>query len=225
MHLFMALYLLGLIIGIGFHTLTYFFSKELEEKKRSFFLFIVGFAIVFGGLLIGGFEGMPLSVVGLGVITIFIIIIIIGKKSLWRKYIFTFIVLFVVGIFVFSHLNQPDYWVIQKENEYASQENEIYKYLERIQTEDISGFKILDTVDSKAVILSLGEERSGTSIEVYDIEEMNGKTIIYVRTFYNKSTEKNPTVIIGVDRLKKITEVRDVDGTMYKKIEEQKNSL
>ncbi|RLL48448.1 hypothetical protein D8M04_04085 [Oceanobacillus piezotolerans] len=183
-------------------------------------MFIVGIAIVFGGLLVGGFEGMPLSVIGLGVITIFIILMIMGKKSLWRKYIFTFIVLFVVGMFAFSYLNRPDYWIIQKENEYASQEDEIYKYLERLQTEDISGFKIMDTVDSKAVILSLGEERTGTSIEVSDVEELNGKTVIHVKSFYNKSTEINPTVIIGVDKLNPVVEVRDVDGTMYKKFEE-----
>jgi len=170
--------------------------------------------------VVGGFEGMPLSVLGLGVITIPIVLIIMGKKPLWHKYIFTFIVLFVVGMFAFSYFNQPDYWIIQKENEYASQENEIYKYSERLQNEDISGFKITDTVDSKAVVLSLGEERTGTSIEVDDIEETNGKTIIHVRTIYNKSTENNPTIIIGVDRLEPIVEVRDVDGTMYKKIED-----
>jgi len=221
MHLFMNLYLLGLLIGVGLYILTYFFSKEgMEEKQRPLFLFIAGIAIVLGGLVVGGFEGMPLSVLGLGVITIPIVLIIMGKKPLWHKYIFTFIVLFVVGMFAFSYFNQPDYWIIQKENEYASQENEIYKYSERLQNEDISGFKITDTVDSKAVVLSLGEERTGTSIEVDDIEETNGKTIIHVRTIYNKSTENNPTIIIGVDRLEPIVEVRDVDGTMYKKIED-----
>lgn len=221
MHLFTILYLVGLLIGIGLYALTYFFSKEgMEEKQKPLFLFIAGIAIVLGGLVVGGFEGMPLSVLGLGVITIPIVLFITEKIPLWRKYIFTFLVLFVVGMFAFSYFNQLDYWIIQKENEYATHDNEIYNYLERLQTEDISGFKIMDTTDSKAVILSLGEERTGTSIEVYDVEETNGKTIIHVRTIYNKSPERNPTVIIGVDRLEPIVEVRDVDGTMYNKIED-----
>lgn len=221
MHLFTILYLVGLLIGVGLYALTYFFSKEgMKEKQKPLFLFIAGIATVLGGLVVAGFEGMPLAVLGLGVITISIVLIVTGKFPLWRKYIFTFLVLFVVGIFTFSYLNQTDYWIIQKENEYASHDNEIYKYLERLQNEDISGYKIMDTVDSKAVILSLGEERTGTSIEVDDVEETNEKTVVHVRTTYNKSTEKNPTVIIGVDRLEPIVEVIDVDGTMYKKIED-----
>ncbi|WP_010093230.1 YesK family protein [Ornithinibacillus scapharcae] len=220
MHLFMVLYLLGLLIGIGFYTLTYLFSKEMKEKKRSIFLFTVGIVIILVGLVIGGFEGMPLSLLGLGVITISIITLIMANKALWRKYIFVFIVLIIIVVFAFSYLNRPDYWIIQKENEFASSENEIYKYVELLQTENISGFKIMDTEDSKAVILSLGEERTGTSIEVTDMEELNGKTVIYVKSFYNKSTESNPTIIIGVDRLEPVVEIRDVDGTMYKKIQE-----
>jgi hypothetical protein len=58
---------------------------------------------------------------------------------------------------------------------------------------------------------------TGDNIEVLDVDEINGKTVIYVRSFYNKSTEKNPTIVIGLDRLKSEIEIRDTDGTLYEK--------
>lgn len=220
MHLFTVLYLVGLLIGIGFYSLTFFLSKEMKDKERQLYLFAGGSAIVLGGLIVGGFEGMPISIVGLGVITISVVVALL-IRMVWRKYILTFTVLFIVGVFVFHYLDKTDYWIIKKENEYATPGDEVYNYLSRLQAEtDIKGFKVIDMADSNAIILSLGHERSGNSIEVMDIEELNSKTIIHVKSFYNKSVEKNPTVIIGVDRLNSEVEIRDVDGTVYQQIKE-----
>lgn len=55
-------------------------------------------------------------------------------------------------------------------------------YLEAVQKDtDIRGVKTFDINESdKAIVLSLGKEMTGDNIEVLDVEEINGKTIVYI---------------------------------------------
>ncbi|HHY71966.1 MAG TPA: hypothetical protein GX497_01820 [Bacillus bacterium] len=220
MHLFTVMYFAGLLIGIGFYALTFFFSKEIDYRKRISIVAVIGTVVLAGSLVIGGFRGMPFGVLSVGILTISILLVIFGKKSLLRKSIFTIIVLFVAGSFAFSALNKTDYWIISKKHKGAI--DEISRYLNKVQSDTtISGYKIFDINEgSKAVILSLGKDKAGDNIEVLNIKEISGKTVIYIRTFYNKSEEKNPMIIIGLDRVMPEVEIRDTDGTLYDKASE-----
>ncbi|TDL78551.1 hypothetical protein [Peribacillus frigoritolerans] len=219
MNIFIIMYLVGLLTGIGFYALTHFFSKEMNYKKRISIVAIIGMLAAVGSSVMSGFKGMPFILLSIGIFTIPVLIIVLGKKPLSRKFIFTIIVLFVAGAFTFSALNKTDYWIIKKTNRDAAAGDEIDAYLNEVQNNsDIRGYKIFNiNEDDKAIILSLGEEMSGDNIEVLDVDEINGKTVIYVRSFYNKSPEKNPTIVIGLDRLKSEIEIRDTDGTLYEK--------
>ncbi|GGH87766.1 membrane-bound ClpP family serine protease [Pullulanibacillus pueri] len=218
MHVFTTLYFLGLLIGIGYYVLTHLIFKEIKENKS--ILFLLGAGLVVLGLVVGGFGGMPISVLGIGILTIAVILIMTGKHFLWRKYIFTFIVLVIVGITSFVYINKPGYWIIKKENPYTTTQDNVYSYYKELQTNpDIKGFKVMNITEGrKAIVLSLGKERTGDSLEVTNLKEQYEKTTLTVRSFYNKSTEKNPTIIVGVDRLQPHIEIRDVDGTIYKKV-------
>jgi hypothetical protein len=93
----------------------------------------------------------------LGIFTIPILIIVLGKKSITRKFIFTIIVLFVAGAFPFSALNKTDYWITKKTNRDAAAGGEIDAYLNEVQNNtDIRGYKVFNiNEDDKAIILSL----------------------------------------------------------------------
>ncbi len=218
MHIFTIMYLMGLLLGIGFYALTFFFSQVLNYKKRALIVGLIGVATLVGSLIIGGFSGMPFGLLSLGILTIFSLIAILGKTVLLQKLIFTIIVLFVVSFGVFTFLNKPDYWIINKTNENTY--GEIEEYLEKLEKNPkMRGYNILTISEgNKAVILSLGEEMAGNNIEVLNVEEQTEKTIISVRTFYNKSTENNPSIIIGLDRIKSNIEIRDTNGTLYQNI-------
>jgi hypothetical protein len=173
-----------------------------------------------GSLLIGGFKGMPLGVLSVGILTISFLMFIFIRKPLWLKYLFTTIVLLIACSFTFHFLDKVDYWIIKKEKTYVG-DNELYSYLDEIQNDTtIRGYKIFNISEgNKAVVLSLGGGMSGDNIEVLDVEEQNEKTVIRVRSFYNQSTEKNPTIIIGLDRIKSQVEIIDTDGTLYKAVD------
>jgi|SRR5690625_1017382 len=218
----MIMYLVGLLVGVVLYALTCFLTKEWDYKRRATTISIVGLLFMILSFAIGGFNGMPIAISAIGILTISLITTLFGKSQLWRKGIFIVIVLLIAGAFAFSTINKIDYWVIKKTNEYAT-DNEIYEYVDKVQTDsDIKGYKTFDTVDSKTIVLSLGNEMAGNNIEVMDIEEVNGKTVINVKSFYNKSIEENPTIIIGLDRLKPTIEIQDTDGTVYKETKEYK---
>lgn len=48
-----------------------------------------------------------------------------------------------------------------------------------------------------------------------DVEENGSTTKIKIRTFYNQSNEKNPMIMIGLDRLQPEIVIIDTNGTIY----------
>lgn len=113
--MFVYMYLIGLLIGLGLYALTYLFVKEMENKKRVFVVVTFGVLTLVGSLtVIGGFEGMPFGVLSLGILTISILLAFFGAHPLWRKSVYTFVILFVISYSTFMYLNKVDYWIVKK---------------------------------------------------------------------------------------------------------------
>jgi hypothetical protein len=75
-------------------------------------------------------------------------------------------------------------------------------------------YKVYD--NAKTVILSLGKEMAGDNIEVLEVKEDGNTTVIKVRTFYNRSDEKNPFIVVGLDRVQSDVVIEDTNGTVFK---------
>lgn len=58
---------------------------------------------------------------------------------------------------------------------------------------------------------------AGNNIEVLNVEEYGDTTEIKIRTFYNQSSEKNPVIMIEIDRLQPEIIIMDTNGTIYEK--------
>ncbi|MGY0691864.1 hypothetical protein ACW2QC_03615 [Virgibacillus sp. FSP13] len=214
--MFLYMFLIGLVIGLGVYALTYFFSKSMTNKNRTIVVLVGGlFVFLVSLIVIGGFAGMPFGVLAAGMMTIAILFLVFGKKLLWRKIMYTVIILFVISTITYDYLNNVDYWVVKK-----SQNNK-NTYMENLQeNSEVRGYKTVTISEgSKAIILSLGEEMSGNSIEVLDVEEQGYTTHVKIRTFFDQSREKNPVIMIGLDRLQKEVVITDTDGTVYEEVE------
>ncbi|WP_018708848.1 hypothetical protein [Siminovitchia fordii] len=217
----MIVYLTGLLLGIGFYALTFYFSKEMDGFKRVAFLVVVSLTTVVGGLLIGGFAGMPVSLIGAGILSVAFLLWIGERGPLWKKAMLTLTVLGALGglsYIGFNQLNGSSFNVAAKDDRW---DPDINKYYEQLQADpNIKGWKVFDTYeDSKAIVLSLGGEMSGNNIEVLGIEKKSGRTDINIRTFANQSKEANPTIIILLDKLEPFVQIKDTDGTVYEEIE------
>ncbi|WP_106497307.1 hypothetical protein [Lentibacillus sp. Marseille-P4043] len=216
MGVFMYMFLIGIVIGLGIYALTYFFNKSMTNKNRTVIVFASGIFVFLASIIvIGGFAGMPFGVLALGMITIAILFLVFGRKVLWRKIIYTIVILFVISTITYDYLNNVDYWVVKKS------EHNTNTYMENLQqNSDVRGYKTVTISEgAKAIILSLGEEMAGNSIEVLDVEEQGYTTHVKIRTFYDQSTEKNPMIMIGLDRLQKEVVITDTDGTVYEEVE------
>lgn len=219
MNLFFTMFLIGLLLGIIFYALTYLFIKETENKKRTLAVAIIGILSLIGSItVIGGFEGMPYGVLSLGILTISILLAFFGNSSLWKKAVYTFVIMFVVLYSAFVYLNQIDYWIVKKTH--YSYDGELGLYLQQLQKDtSIQGYKTFTISEgNKGIVLSLGGEMAGNNIEVLDVEEQGKTTIIKIRTFYNQSNEKNPVIAIGLSRVQPEIVIMDTNGTIYEKV-------
>jgi len=212
------MFLIGLLIGLGVYALSYLFVKEMENKVRVSVVAMIGVLILIGSFtVIGGFEGMPFGVLSLGILTISLLLAFFGKSSLWKKLVFTFVILFVVSYSAFMYLNKVDYWVVKKTHYFSA--GDVGSYMQQLQKDTtIQGYKTFTISEgNKGVVLSLGEKMAGNNIEVLDVKENGRTTEIKIRTFYNQSSERNPVIMIGLDRLKSEIIIMDTNGTIYEK--------
>lgn len=216
--MFIYVYLIGLIIGLGLYALTYFFVKEMKNKNRVLAVAIIGALCLIGSVtVIGGFEGMPIGVLSLGILSISLLLAFFGKSLVWKKSIYAFVILFVLSYSAYMYLNQTDYWIVKKSHYSAL--SDVNSYIQNLQTDTtVQGYETFTiTEGNKGVVLSLGDEMAGNNIEVLDVTEYGGTTTIKIITFYNQSKEKNPVIMIGLDRLQPEIVIMDTNGTIYDK--------
>src|SRR5699024_6796660 len=184
-----SVYLIGLIMGLLFYALTYLFSRDIKNNTRATSVFIAGvisyFIIVF---TIGGFESILFMFLSIGIITIAILFKFFGKSPLSKKIIYTTIGLVAAIYFALGIFYKVDYWIVQKAE--ADNVTEVDNYLKEIQEDpEIKGFNTFTVQEGdKLVVLSLGEDMEGNSIEVLNVNERNGRTEIEVKSYYDQST-------------------------------------
>lgn len=214
--MFVYMFLIGLLVGLVVYALTFLFWNGLENKKRVLILIIIGVLTLIGSItVIGGFEGMPFGVLSLGILTISILFSFFGHSSLWKKSIYTVVLIFVVLYCAFTYINKVDYWIIKKTH--YSSGDKIGLYEQQLQ-KDVStkGYKVFTIIEgNKGIVLSLGGEMEGNDIEVLSVEEQGNTTFVTIRSYYNQSEEKNPVIAIGLNRLQSEIVIMDTNGTIY----------
>lgn len=213
-------YATGLLIGVALIALSYLL-KNLDDKQRYLYTAIVGILTVVGGLMVGGFEGMPISIIGIGILTVSILLFVAGNKPLLKKVILALMVLVPLAAFMYVGIEKwygNDFIVVAKND---NVDDYLKNYYDELQTNThIQGFKRFEpNDDEKAIVLSLGEEKKGNNIEVTSIKKQGNRTLINIRTFDNHSTEKNPTIMILLNKIGKNVVVKDTDGTVYKEVQ------
>lgn len=216
------MYLIGLTMGLLIYVVTYVFGKDITIRKRTLSVLIAGILVFLGStLIIGGFEGIPFAVLSLGIISTAILCRILGKNKLWMKIIYTVIMSSIVIFFVVIQLTRVDYFIAKKTPTDA--EDEVDLYLEKLQNDPmIKGYKTFTISEGdRLIVLSLGAEMAGNNIEVLDVNERSGLTEINIRTFYNQSLEKNPFIMLVLNRVQDEIIIKDTDGTIYDKVTEE----
>lgn len=96
----LIVYLTGLLLGGALFALMFYFSKEMDNLKRNAILLGLGVLAVVGGLWFGDFEGMPISLIGVGIFTLPLLLLIGGKRPLGRKF---FVIAVLLPMVVFSY--------------------------------------------------------------------------------------------------------------------------
>ncbi len=214
------LFLSGLVLGLVIHAVTYIFRKRWGDRQRALVVGISGAVLFMVSItVIGGFAGMPFGVISAGIFSVAILMVIFKNNTVWKKVVYTSVITTVLCYSVFIYFTQTDYWVIKKSQYYLG--DEVGAYFQKLQDEPtIEGYKTFTILEgNKSIILSLGEKMAGNDIEVLDVEEQSNTTIVKIRSYYNQSSEKNPVIGIGLDRLKENIVIMDTNGTVYEEVE------
>ncbi|WHY59333.1 YesK family protein [Peribacillus simplex] len=203
-------------MGIIMYGLTYLFLRKIEDRTQLLLLFSLGILIlVFSIFVIGGFEGMPYGVLSLGVLTLAVLYFFLMRYSLGRKILFIGVPLIIALHILFVFINQVDYRVVDKER--LTTDDEIENYIGIIEKDtSIVGYKKFKGGEGEDFLLiTMGGERKGNTIEVLEVKEDSEKTIIRIRTSYNKNPEPNPYIAVALTRIKSKIVILDTDGTNY----------
>lgn len=217
------MFLFGLVVGLALYLLTYVFAKEIENRRRVLTVATIGGLSLLGSIALAyqvetlGY-GIAFLISSLGILVISFLLTLFGKSIVWKKSVFTFVILFVIVSSFRMYINQVDYWVIKETRLSIGTADEIGSYLSLLQQNPtIQGHKTFTISEgANAVVLSLGEEMAGDNIEVLEVKEDGNTTVIKVRTFYNRSDEKNPFIVVGLDRVQSDVVIEDTNGTVFK---------
>ncbi|MFD4930023.1 YesK family protein [Peribacillus butanolivorans] len=183
------------MLGIVMCGLTYLFMRKIEDNTRLVLLFSLGILILVASFMIGGFEGMPYGVLSLGVLTVAVLYFFLKRFAIGKKILFIGVPLIIAVHIFIGFINQVDYRVVDKER---LSDDETKHYIEKIEKDtSIVGYKKFKSGEGEDfLLLSMGGERKGNTIEVLEVKEDSEKTIIRIRTSYNKNPEPNPYIYL-----------------------------
>lgn len=194
--------------------LNYLFMRKIEDRTQLLLLFSLSILIfVFSISVIGGFEGMPYGVLSLGVLTLAVLYFFLNRFDIGKKILFIgFPLIFAVHIFI-GFINQVDYQVVDKER---LMDVETKQYIGKIEKDtSVVGYKKFKDGEGDFLLISMGGKKKGNTIEVLEVKEDYDKTIIRIRTSYNKNPEPNPYIAVALTRIKSKVVILDTDGTNY----------
>ncbi|MCI4167250.1 hypothetical protein [Bacillus spizizenii] len=118
---------------------------------------------------------------------------------------------------------QPSYWVLEKDRiGEGSPDLEIYaNYLQ--MHDDVKGYQVFTISEGKKmVVVSLGSSEKDKKLEVSGVKYSPKETIVTVkRKPAPKANEKNPYILIGLDKIKGEFIVQDEMGSRFEETDYQ----
>ncbi|CUB20259.1 hypothetical protein BN2127_JRS7_00471 [Bacillus subtilis] len=118
---------------------------------------------------------------------------------------------------------QPSYWVLEKDRiGEGSPDLEIYaNYLQ--MHDDVKGYQVFTVLEGrKMVIVSLGSSEKDKKLEVSGVKYSPKETIVTVkRKPASKANEKNPYILIGLDKIEEEFIVQDEMGSRFEETDYQ----
>ncbi|WP_439846170.1 hypothetical protein M8C22_20790 [Bacillus spizizenii] len=118
---------------------------------------------------------------------------------------------------------QPSYWVLEKDRiGEGSPDLEIYaNYLQ--MHDDVKGYQVFTVLEGrKMVIVSLESSEKDKKLEVSGVKYSPKETIVTVkRKPASKANEKNPYILIGLDKIEGEFIVQDEMGSRFEETDYQ----
>lgn len=118
---------------------------------------------------------------------------------------------------------QPAYWLLEKDRiGEGSPDLEIYaNYLQ--MHDDVKGYQVFTISEGKKmVVVSLGSSEKDKKLEVSGVKYSPKETIVTVkRKPAPKANEKNPYILIGLDKIKGEFIVQDEMGSRFEETDYQ----
>lgn len=118
---------------------------------------------------------------------------------------------------------QPSYWVLEKDRiGEGSPDLEIYANYLQIH-DDVKGYQVFTILEGrKMVIVSLGSSEKDKKLEVSDVKFSSKETIVTVkRKPAPTANEKNPYILIGLDKIEGEFIVQDEKGNRFEETDYQ----
>ncbi|MCY8795380.1 hypothetical protein [Bacillus inaquosorum] len=117
----------------------------------------------------------------------------------------------------------PSYWVLEKERiGEGSSDLEIYaNYLQ--MHNDVKGYQVFTISEGKKmVVVSLGSSENDKQLEVSDVKFSSKETVVTVkRKPAPKANEKNPYILIGLDKIEGAFNVQGEKGDRFEETDYQ----
>ncbi|WP_211284542.1 hypothetical protein [Rummeliibacillus pycnus] len=99
-HLFTYMYLAGLLLGLVIDAITYLFPIKLSHGNRISTNFIISILLFIVCLLVGGFTGIAIGFLSVGIYTTALLLALFGLKVSWKKSVYIVIILIVAVVYL-----------------------------------------------------------------------------------------------------------------------------
>ncbi|WP_439949052.1 hypothetical protein [Bacillus subtilis] len=117
---------------------------------------------------------------------------------------------------------QPSYWVLEKDR--LDEVTDIKMYVNDLQMhDDVKGYQVFTISEGKKmVVVSLGSSEKDKKLEVSDVKFSPKETIVTVkRKPAPTANEKNPYILIGLDKIEGEFIVQDEKGNRFEETDYQ----
>ncbi|MEC2111745.1 hypothetical protein P9F85_10855 [Bacillus stercoris] len=117
---------------------------------------------------------------------------------------------------------QPSYWVLEKDR--LDEVTDIKMYVNDLHMhDDVKGYQVFTISEGKKmVVVSLGSSANDKKLDVSDVKYSPKETIVTVkRKPAPKANEKNPYILIGLDKIEGDLIVQDETGDRFEETDYQ----
>ncbi|UNL89920.1 MULTISPECIES: hypothetical protein [Bacillus] len=117
---------------------------------------------------------------------------------------------------------QPSYWMLEKDR-IGEGSPDLEIYANYLQIHDVKGYQVFTISEGKKmVVVSLGSSENEKQLEVSDVNFSPKETIVTVkRKPAPTANEKNPYILIGLDKIEGEFIVQDEKGNRFEETDYQ----